>query len=117
VALGLALVTAPGSAAVVLQPVTSIPAPVFVTHAGDHRLFIVGLAGQIRIFDRDSQTLLPIPFLDISAKVSTGGERGLASMAFHGAELLQHRRLPRRDTRLQQPLADTAHPHLRPRRR
>jgi glucose/arabinose dehydrogenase len=47
---------------------------------GDERLFVVQLGGVIRIIEDGA--LLPAPFLDISAKVSIGGERGLLSMAF-----------------------------------
>ena len=48
---------------------------------GDDRLFIAELPGRIRIYENGS--LLPSPFLDIQARVSTGGERGLQAMAFH----------------------------------
>ncbi len=48
---------------------------------GDDRLFVVELTGKIRIFDNGS--LRSTPFLDMSAKVSTGGERGLLGLAFH----------------------------------
>jgi glucose/arabinose dehydrogenase len=77
----LVVVVGPARAAVRLTPVTTASQPVYVTHAGDRRLFIVELAGRIRIFDGGA--LLTVPFLDISAKVSSGGERGLLSLAFH----------------------------------
>jgi len=48
---------------------------------GDTRLFIVEKGGTIRIVKDGS--LLPIPFLDISGQVSTGGEQGLLGLAFH----------------------------------
>jgi glucose/arabinose dehydrogenase len=51
------------------------------TPVGDARLFIVEQAGTIRIV-RNGQ-LLARPFLDISAKVGSGGERGLLGLAFH----------------------------------
>lgn len=55
--------------------------PVHLTApAGDDRLFIVELGGTIRIIEAGAA--LGTPFLDISANVSTGGERGLLSMAF-----------------------------------
>ena len=79
----LSLVPAAATAAVVLTPVTTVTAPMYVTHARDQRLFIVERAGHIRIFNRTTATLLPAPFLDISSKVSTTVERGLLSMAFH----------------------------------
>jgi glucose/arabinose dehydrogenase len=46
-------------------------------------LFIVEQPGRIRIVKGGQ--LLPTPFLDISARVSYGGERGLLSMAFDPA--------------------------------
>jgi glucose/arabinose dehydrogenase len=51
--------------------------------AGDARLFIVEQSGRIRIVKAGQ--LLATPFLDISARVSYGGERGLLSMAFDPA--------------------------------
>lgn len=59
-----------------------VEAPVFLASpAGDPRLFIVEQEGRIRIV-KDGR-LLERPFLDIAAKVSYGGERGLLSVAFH----------------------------------
>jgi glucose/arabinose dehydrogenase len=49
--------------------------------AEDPRLFVVEQPGRIRIIHRDR--ILPQPFLSISAKVGSGGERGLLSVAFH----------------------------------
>jgi len=49
--------------------------------AGDARLFIVEQQGRIRIV-RNGQ-LLARPFLDIASRASSGGERGLLSVAFH----------------------------------
>ena len=60
---------------------TGLSSPVYITHAGDSRLFIVEQAGRIRI--RQNGILLDKPFLNISSLVSSGGERGLLSMAFH----------------------------------
>ena len=48
---------------------------------GDSRLFIVEQAGRIRIVKNGAT--LARSFLDISERVSSGGERGLLSMAFH----------------------------------
>ena len=62
--------------------------PVAITNAGDgsHRLFVVDQRGRVHIID-SSGTLLPTPFLDISAKLvperSGFDERGLLSLAFH----------------------------------
>ncbi len=56
--------------------------PIYVTApAGDPRLFVVEQAGRIRIVENGQ--LLPTPYLDIAARVGSGGERGLLSMAFH----------------------------------
>jgi glucose/arabinose dehydrogenase len=54
---------------------------VAVTHAGDERLFITLQGGAIVIFD--GERVLPQPFLDISGRVLSGGERGLLSVTFH----------------------------------
>jgi glucose/arabinose dehydrogenase len=57
--------------------------PVYATsaHDGSGRLFIVEQAGTIRILD--AGVLLPVPFLDITSRVSSNGEQGLLSVAFH----------------------------------
>ncbi len=55
--------------------------PLYLTHAGDSRLFIVERAGVIRIYQGGS--LLSQPFLDISSLVQdTGFEEGLLGLAF-----------------------------------
>jgi glucose/arabinose dehydrogenase len=56
--------------------------PVVITHAGDSRLFVVNQPGSIFIVD-SAGTVNPEPFLDISNKVSFGGEQGLLGLAFH----------------------------------
>lgn len=74
------VVTAP--TAVGLRLVASgLTAPTFVTHAGDSRLFVVEQAGRLRVVQNGR--LEPTPFLDIEPLVSSGGERGLLSVAFH----------------------------------
>jgi glucose/arabinose dehydrogenase len=56
--------------------------PVFITSPpGDSRLFVVEQAGRIRVLKEGR--VLDQPFLDISARVRSGGEQGLLSMAFH----------------------------------
>ena len=73
-----------GATGVVLTPVVSgLDSPVFVTSArhGTGRLFVVEQPGRIRVIRNG--VLLPTPFLDISDKVSTGGEHGLLGLAFH----------------------------------
>ena len=63
--------------------VSGLDAPLFVTHAGDSsgRLFILEQGGRIRILN--DSTLRESDFLDLSAEVSRGGERGLLGLAFH----------------------------------
>jgi glucose/arabinose dehydrogenase len=64
-------------AAVGLQFVAGgFSSPVFVTHAGDSRLFVVEQTGRIKIIGGGT-------FLDIHTMISTGGERGLLGLAFH----------------------------------
>jgi len=48
---------------------------------GDPRLFVLEKGGRIRVL-RDG-TILPAPFLDVSAAVSDGFEQGLLGLAFH----------------------------------
>jgi glucose/arabinose dehydrogenase len=71
-----------GPVPVGLQEVASgLAFPLYLTApAGDPRLFIVEKGGTIRIVQNGA--LLPTPFLDFSAKVSTGGEQGLLGLAF-----------------------------------
>ncbi|HVD61524.1 MAG TPA: PQQ-dependent sugar dehydrogenase, partial [Gemmatimonadaceae bacterium] len=66
-----------------LQEVASgLNNPVYVTSPpGDARLFIVEQPGRIRILDNGQ--LLSTPFLDITSRVASGGERGMLSVAFH----------------------------------
>jgi glucose/arabinose dehydrogenase len=61
---------------------SGLTAPLAVTHAGDNtgNLYVVEQAGRIRVID--NSTLLPTPFLDISARVLSGGEQGLLGLAF-----------------------------------
>ena len=61
----------------------NLSSPIFVTHAGDGsgRLFIVEQTGRIKILLNGS--VLPTPFLNIAAKITNGGERGLLGLAFH----------------------------------
>jgi glucose/arabinose dehydrogenase len=56
--------------------------PLYLTApAGDSRLFVVEQPGRVRVV-REGEVLDP-PFLDITDRVSSGGERGLLSIAFH----------------------------------
>jgi glucose/arabinose dehydrogenase len=56
--------------------------PVFVGHAGDGsgRLFVAEQRGRIRVIE--GGTLRDQPFLDITGRVTSGGERGLLGFAF-----------------------------------
>ncbi|MDN2699011.1 PQQ-dependent sugar dehydrogenase [Janthinobacterium sp. SUN073] len=73
-------VTAP--LALALQEVASgLSTPIFLTAPpGDSRLFILERPGRIRVLQNGN--LLATPFLDISP-LTTSGERGLLSLAFH----------------------------------
>lgn len=69
--------------AIVLSPVVSgLTQPLGITHAADGsgRLFIVEQAGRVRIFRNGA--LVPTPFLDITDRVTAGGEQGLLGLAF-----------------------------------
>src|SRR5215212_6688981 len=55
--------------------------PTYITSPrGDSRRFVVEREGRIRIVK--GRRVLGTPFLDISSRVTTGGESGLLSMAF-----------------------------------
>lgn len=73
----------PASFDIVAQQVaTGLSSPVYLTSPpGDARLFVIEQGGRIRIIENG--TLVTTPFLDISSRISTGGERGLLSVAFH----------------------------------
>src|SRR4051812_45897796 len=73
---------APAGAALQLTQIGTFSQPVYITAPpGDpHRLFVVEQEGRI-IEVLDGQKLAT-PFLDITAKVKSGGEQGLLSMAF-----------------------------------
>ena len=64
------------------SPVGGFSSPVGVTHAGDGsgRIFVVEQGGRIRVVKGGAA--LTAPFLDISARISSGGERGLLGLAF-----------------------------------
>lgn len=74
----------PAQLAVRLREVANgLSNPLFLTSPpGDlTRAFVVEQGGQIRIIRNDA--LVPTPFLDISSRISNGGEQGLLGMAFH----------------------------------
>lgn len=65
------------------EVVTGLSSPVFVTHAGDDRLFVVLRGGSIRIAENGA--LRPTPFLTLTDRISTAGEGGLLGLAFEPA--------------------------------
>jgi hypothetical protein len=66
------------------QVVEGLASPVYLTAPkNDPRLFVVEQAGRIRIVKAGA--LLTTPFLDITSRVVSGGERGLLSLAFDPA--------------------------------
>ena len=60
----------------------SSPVAIAAPNDGSGRLFILEQAGRIRVWTPHSG-LLGAPYLDITSKVSSGGERGLLGLAFH----------------------------------
>ena len=62
------------------QVATGFTAPVDIVNAGDARLFVVEQGGLIKITAPGVAT--PSTFLDVSALLATGGERGLLGLAF-----------------------------------
>jgi glucose/arabinose dehydrogenase len=65
------------------QVLAGLNQPLAVVNAGDGsgRLFIAQQGGQIRIVRAGE--LVAEPFLDISDRITSGGERGLLGLAFH----------------------------------
>ena len=63
--------------------VDGFESPLDVTNAGDGsgRLFVAEQAGRIRIVKDGA--LVERPFLDITGRIASGGERGLLGLAFH----------------------------------
>lgn len=68
---------------IVLQEfVTGLSNPVEIAHANDARLFIVQQNGVIKIA-QPTGTVNTANFIDLSAKISFSGEKGLLGLAFH----------------------------------
>jgi glucose/arabinose dehydrogenase len=85
-ALGASAARGQGPAIAIEAVVTSgVRQPLLVTHAGDGsgRLFVIEQPGLIRVIQDGA--LRPEPFLNITARVQSGGERGLLGLAFHPA--------------------------------
>ena len=79
----LSLTLAPGAAADSFSTTLvkdGFTQPVFVTNAGDSRLFVVQQNGLIQIIEPDNSVKT---FLDISSLVLDDGEEGLLGLAFH----------------------------------
>src|SRR6185295_4906849 len=60
--------------------------PVYVTAppVDSQRLFVVEQAGRVRVLANDTvRATGPKTFLDLRGQISSGGERGLLSLAFH----------------------------------
>jgi len=57
----------------------------YLTHAGDgsNRIFVVEQSGRILVFDNSSSVSTTDTLLDITDRVSAGGEKGLLGLAFH----------------------------------
>lgn len=73
----------PAFALAVKEVASGLSTPLLLTApAGDARRFIVERPGRIRILGSDG-TLRSTPFLDLTGLLSTDGEGGLLSMAFH----------------------------------
>ena len=74
--------SATASASVRLASVGTFDTPVYVTapRGERRRVFVVQQGGKIRVLRAGK--LRPAPFLDITSRVTSGGEQGLLSMAF-----------------------------------
>ena len=84
--------TASAQTAIQLTPVLSgLSSPVYVTSArdGTGRLFVVEQTGRVKVLQPGSTA--PTVFLDLSAKLSMGSERGLLGLAFHPSYRLNRR--------------------------
>src|SRR5439155_11246469 len=57
------------------------PVGMEVPNDGTGRLFVLEQGGRIRIIQNG--VLVATPFLDITSKVESGGEKGLLGLAFH----------------------------------
>lgn len=81
----------PGDLSLKLSPFVSsgLSSPVFLTQPlDDGRIFVVEQPGRIRLI-KDG-VLQTTPFLDLTSRVLSGGERGLLSVAFHPQYATNH---------------------------
>ena len=61
----------------------SSPVDIQAAPGDPSRLYVVEQRGRIRIINLASGSLASTPFLDITSRVRSGGERGLLGLAFH----------------------------------
>src|ERR1051325_452037 len=73
----------PATTAQLVPVLSGLSGPVYITnaHDGSNRLFVIEQAGRIKVLQPGATA--PTVFLDISAKVLSGGEQGLLGLAFH----------------------------------
>ncbi|MEK6677313.1 MAG: PQQ-dependent sugar dehydrogenase [Planctomycetota bacterium] len=76
--------TFPTAQLTTIRVASGLTSPVYVTApvSDTARLFIVEQTGRIKILDFATSTVLGTPYLNISALISSGGERGLLGLAF-----------------------------------
>jgi glucose/arabinose dehydrogenase len=80
----------PGVAVTVQRVFAGLPSfttPVAMLQAphDSNRWFVVEQAGRVRVFDNNAAVAATAVFIDIAARVTSGGEAGLLGMAFHPA--------------------------------
>jgi glucose/arabinose dehydrogenase len=74
-----------GPDAVALELVAEgLDTPIGLAHAGDGsgRLYVLEQVGRVRVIESDG-SVRPEPFVDLSSRILSGGERGLLGIAFH----------------------------------
>src|SRR4051812_16548732 len=77
-----ALLVPDARAALKLAQVGTFSSPTYLTSPpGDARRFVVEQGGTVRILRPDG-TKVATPFLDVTSRITAGGERGLLSIAF-----------------------------------
>lgn len=64
-------------------PNLTFSSPLDIQNCGDDRLFVVERSGIIKVFPNISTVTTTKVFLDITDRVSSGGEMGLLGLAFH----------------------------------
>ena len=73
---------APATGLRLVEVARGLDGPLYVTTpTGDPRLFVVEQPGRVRVIE--GGRLLDRPFLDLTKRARSGGERGLLSIAFH----------------------------------